>query len=226
MILTNQLLIALHSIFIMQAKNPQKNIKTKHKIKHVIITLTKKTFKYLNFMRKFEALTYKNYSWSFQVKVIWVSFYRKQRFKFLMVLATWSKRFLGYSLNIDPRVFLEPSSQDWASYLWAEHNVSGSSLSEIIVGYVEYSTVSAGIFPPFWLCRQCFPIKDFMHSLSLPVAIFSSSWNLMWLIAWCREKNMFSLWIECFLLFLFWFFSFVLLVFLLHIVVKPINLAN
>jgi hypothetical protein len=28
------------------------------------------------------------------------------------------------------------------------------------------------------------------------------------------------------LLFLFWFFSFVLLVFLLHIVVKPINLAN
>jgi uncharacterized membrane protein (DUF485 family) len=89
----------------MQAKNPQKNIKTKHKIKHVIITLTKKTFKDLNFMRKFEALTYKNHSWSFQVKVILVSFYCKQRFKFLMVLATWSKRFLGYSLNIDARVF-------------------------------------------------------------------------------------------------------------------------
>lgn len=165
-------------------------------------------------MRKFESLTCKNYSWSFQVKVIWISFYCKQRFNFLRLEAR--DRFLGYSLNIDPRVFLEPSSQDWALLVGAEHNVSGSSLSEIIVGYVKYSTVSAGIFPPFWLCRQCFPIKDFMLSLSLPVAIFSSSWNLMWLIAWCREKNMFPLWIECFLLFLFWFFSFVLLVFLLH----------
>ena len=63
-------------------------------------------------MRKFESLTCKNYSWSFQVKVIWISFYCKQRFNFLRLEA--SDRFLGYSLNIDPRVFLEPSSQDWA----------------------------------------------------------------------------------------------------------------
>jgi len=167
MILTNQLLIALHSIFIMQAKNPQKNIKTKHKIKHVIITLTKKTFKDLNFMRKFEALTYKNYSWSFQVKVNWVSFYCKQRFKFLMVLATWSKRFLGYSLNIDPRVFLEPRSQDWALLVMGRTQRFGllSFWDNSWIRQVFYSF--CWHFPAFLTLSTVFSYQGF-HALPIP----------------------------------------------------------